>query len=162
MTDPYTMGPFEPLHIDMINRMISTIKRGWCQEHLAKDMAGNSVAIRSKDAELHCLLGAAFKSEWSFVVRFDPKPVYDLLRVLIADKMRVYRPKGSEHLQFMPDRVIEIWNDMADRTQEDVLALLQDALVIVRGNQRNERKVLSAEIVDILSNAKSVEVREPV
>ena len=155
MIDPYKLGPFEPLHIDMVNRMIGTVESGWCQTHLAMDDDNNPVRFSDPRAVKCCLLGAAFKAEWSHfgnTVCLDRNPVYELLRVLAGIRMG-----GWDH-RYIPNRVIEIWNDQEGRKKEDVLELLAEALVIVKGNQR----ALPAQIVDILSNAKSVEVLEPV
>jgi hypothetical protein len=152
------MGPFEPVHIRIVEGTIEAIKRGWCQTHLATDADLNPVDVRHGDK--FCLLGATFLATWNESEEQIKNPRYDqavylLLRALCAKRLAAFM---GDRIAGSTIKVIEIWNDKGGRRQEDVLDLLAEALVIVKGNQRTN---MPAEIASILSNAKAVEVLEP-
>ena len=85
------------------------IEKGWAQGCMARDSNGCYAQYDSKEAVCFCITGALWR------VGQDEKVVIPLIRLM-------------QHAAGVPeDRFISSWNDVAERTQEEVVALFDKA-----------------------------------
>jgi hypothetical protein len=98
-------------------RIVAAARRrvlaGWCQGHLAEDNAGVVRDALSTEARRWSILGALIAS-------WGRGPVTDLGRAVAA----LHTPIDNEPL--------EVWNDRPDRTQQEVAAVLAQAIDSLR------------------------------
>jgi hypothetical protein len=98
-------------------RIVTAARRrvltGWCQGHLAEDNAGVARDALSSEARRWSILGALIAS-------WGRGPVKDLGRAVAA----LHTPIDNEPL--------EVWNDRPDRTQQEVAAVLAQAIDSLR------------------------------
>jgi hypothetical protein len=98
-------------------RMVAAARRrvltGWCQGHMAEDEAGFARDALSSEARRWSILGALIAS-------WGRGPVNDLGRAVAALHVRT------------DNEALEVWNDRPGRTQEEVAAVLAQAIDSLR------------------------------
>lgn len=88
------------------------VEQGWCQGVYAQDENGHSVESQSPQAVRWCLYGAISKA--SEITVIDPD-TFNFLRINFPSIQGGY---------------FSIWNDEKERTQEDVVDLLNKAIKV--------------------------------
>ena len=121
-------GAAEVTAAAMVSEARRLVKRGWCQGAHARDGAGLEVPSWSEEARSWSLLGALLTSWHVQDSRNDADVVAHL-----ADAHAL-----GEATQVLGEVVgsasLERWNDTAKRTQADVLAAMDGALVTLNGS----------------------------
>jgi hypothetical protein len=92
---------------DILSTARKLIEAGWIQDTFAEDMFGNPVYSTDAAACRWCLSGALNKAD----------DVYDRPGPLAVYAFEAIKDEIGEH-------DIEAWNDAPDRTQDEVLALI--------------------------------------
>jgi hypothetical protein len=87
------------------------LAKGWAQHAFARDCWDNDIPTTARAACKFCITGAVYRVVWEADDSSESQ-VNQLLRVF--SKIERYMP---------PNTSISIWNDMKERTQEEVLAL---------------------------------------
>lgn len=100
------------------------IEHGWTQHCMARNAKGMPVVQSSKKATCWCLTGALLKAVENFVDRKFTKNLYIYLDSFIKE----YKDKDSS-----PLTSLITWNDSSGRSQEEVLNLLDEAIVKING-----------------------------
>jgi len=112
----------------MVSEARRLVKRGWCQGAQARDGAGLEVPSWSEEARSWSLLGALLTSWHLQDAQHDADVVAHL-----ADAHAL-----GEATQVLGEVVgtasLERWNDAAMRTQADVVAAMDGALVALNGS----------------------------
>jgi hypothetical protein len=112
----------------MVNEARRLVTNGWCQGAHARDGAGLEVPSWSEEARSWSLLGALLTSWHAQDSRNDADVVAHL-----ADAHAL-----GEATQVLGEVVgtasLEGWNDAAKRTQADVVAAMDGALVALNGS----------------------------
>lgn len=96
------------------------IQRGWCRGTPARDAMGQPTDVTQPDAVSFCLEGAlwrAMEDLGMMATRLNPN---------FHPTMREVRRFLRQHLPYQIP--LWIWNDQRERTQEDVLRLLDRAI----------------------------------
>ena len=102
----------------ILENAIESIKTGWTQEKMARNSDGHEVDPTDDSACRWCLIGALVKSTQnadgsvSMDLGSDYHQATDSLRSLIGNNR------------------LSLWNDAEERTQEDVLTLLNAACIL--------------------------------
>jgi anti-sigma regulatory factor (Ser/Thr protein kinase) len=96
------------------------IREGWCQHTDARDTAGTPVEPWSEQTAAWSLLGA-------LVSTLDgPDGIPDVALPALADAMAALA-------ELVDDDSLSGWNDAPGRTQQDVIAVLERARMLIRG-----------------------------
>lgn len=105
--------------LELLTRARERIAKGWTQDVAARDWQGRAVPARSAEASAWCALGAC---EAGSEYRDDTaycNAAFELMRALLAD--------GPPPME--PELYVAAWNDALDRTQAEVLALYDRAIL---------------------------------
>ncbi len=95
-----------------VKQALELIKQGWIQQHFARNAVGDVVASTSSNATCFCLVGALNR----VTERDEPS------RAVIKNALRQKAfPEGN-------DVTLTEWNDEKDRTQNEVVQLLESVL----------------------------------
>lgn len=113
---------------EVLRKIRALIAQGWCQGDAAQDVHGHALVVGSPHATAWCLVGAvnritlnnSYKSPWN---------VYTLFKNALPDKDKIFGCTGLTSLI--------AWNDAPHRTQADVLALLDRAILAAKVNTMN-------------------------
>jgi anti-sigma regulatory factor (Ser/Thr protein kinase) len=106
----------------VLARATRRIREGWCQHTEARDMAGTPVEPWSEQAAAWSLLGA-------LVSALDgPVATPDVPLPALADAM-------SALATLVDDDSLSGWNDAPGRTQQDVIAVLERARMLIRAGR---------------------------
>lgn len=98
---------------------IETVKMGWMQGDLAENATGDPVDPLSPSAVRWCIVGALTRVEGEEITFRKDTPGLRAIQALES---------------LLEDEILSNWNDEDDRTQEDVLSVLNLALERVRNN----------------------------
>ena len=99
------------------------LRQGWCQCAYAVNQKGWRVDSVSDKAIRWCMVGSAYRAYFKGEINYSQ--IHDLLstlRTLIA---------GTEDPQGIGSGIISHWNDDPDRTEEEVIALMEQAEALV-------------------------------
>jgi hypothetical protein len=100
---------------DALRAVVARIERGWSQGADARDAQGRSVALTSDEAQAWSLIGAFALAATDGIPRSHVRRALVVLSDVIA----------TDSLQE--------WNDDHDRTREEVLSALEQAIEQVEG-----------------------------
>ena len=112
----------------MVSEARRLVKRGWCQGAHARDGAGLEVPSWSEEARSWSLLGALLSS-WHHQ---DSQDAADISAHLVDAHAL---GEATEVLgEVVGTAALDRWNDSATRTQNDVVAAMDGALVALNGS----------------------------
>lgn len=102
---------------ELYNKAADIIKKGWTQNAFARNEEGFSVTPDGKDATSWCLTGALW-----LVVRGNknPKEYYGDVPLTVHNLIKNLGLRESAG----------VWNDDPNRTKEEVIELLQKAVIL--------------------------------
>lgn len=114
--------------VEVLEEAIQSVKSGWTQGALARDVIEKEVAVTDESACSWCITGAIYRSI-KYVPRFwwTAREDYNEFR-------KEKRKSASRILDVLTDLAegaklgLPAWNDHVSRTREDVLVLLNQAL----------------------------------
>ena len=119
----------------VLRKARALVKRGWVRDKWAKDAAGRVVHYDSPEACAFCLLGAIFRAEAEYgnpTYALEPGG-YDKARATYYPPNR-WLEQALWHRMGQPYRSsLRLWHDAPERTQAEVLALLDLAIEEARG-----------------------------
>lgn len=100
--------------IQRLKRAKELLEKGWCQGHLARTKGGVLTDVYGPEAEAFCLLGACMRAEWEADTTGTAW--------VGVDELLAYETEDRGYAD------LASYNDRPERTKEDVLALVANAI----------------------------------
>jgi len=122
----------------VLRRMRELIAQNWCQGSMAKNSDGISVGPEKRYAESWCLLGANYRARFEIMKGGPPRNVYQdpTFRFLSRSVDSVWQGMETNRNSGYGSNMT-MFNDAKDRTQEDVLAVIDGALEEAAREEQN-------------------------
>ena len=116
--------------IQVLERAMAFSDDQWCQEHSARDAAGNPTHIHDPAATRRCALG---RLDWAISAENAPPEFQMTLRRRLGLELEARQPGAAGPAQHFldPGRIAE-WNDQKGRAPAEVRELFQQALATLR------------------------------
>lgn len=129
------------IHLDTIRSLRTArakVEQGWCQNVMAVDAEGDRTQTLSRDACAWCLLGALDLGVKSHCTSLPEIEQYaEISHQVLVMAYESIRALGWE----IEAGEIEKWNDHASRTQTEVLAALDHAIIMAEEKRRKHESV---------------------
>lgn len=112
------------------------VQKGWTQGVLARDKHGKETREFSPEATCFCVVGACMRAKNDI----DPNP---FTGIAFVDNQNLLRTILTIQ-NFGEIRFVDEWNDVEDRTQEQVVTLFDKAISMVKKSIEDRKDALNA------------------
>lgn len=111
--------------VDVLLEARAYIEKGWCQGEFARGETGIAVDGKGFDGAVSwCARGAVLQAFALGATSYPPPPAVLGAYLLLADAVDPDRDRPENY------GVVEMWNDHADRTQDEVLEAFDKAILL--------------------------------